>query len=49
MLNHTLRGIALVNSAGSLFDVYGVKPLVIPGSVGFTLALMCFSVGKGES
>ena len=48
LFSHTLRRIPLMNSVGSLFDVYGVKPLVIPGSVGVTAALMCFSASKGE-
>ena len=48
LVNRTLRQIPLINSVGSLFDVYGVKPLVIPGSVGVTAALMCFSASKGE-
>ncbi|KAK9465951.1 major facilitator superfamily domain-containing protein [Lipomyces arxii] len=31
---------------GPLFDRYGLKPLVLPGSVGFVASLMLFSVSK---
>ncbi|GME65167.1 MFS transporter [Neofusicoccum parvum] len=31
---------------GSVFDRYGVKPLVIPGSIGMVASTMCLSVSK---
>ncbi|KAB2579257.1 Major facilitator superfamily [Lasiodiplodia theobromae] len=31
---------------GSVFDRYGIKPLVIPGSIGMAAATMCMSVSK---
>lgn len=36
-----------MHSIGSVFDRYGIKPLVIPGSIGMAAATMCMSVSKG--
>ncbi|KAH7061577.1 major facilitator superfamily domain-containing protein [Macrophomina phaseolina] len=32
---------------GSVFDRYGAKPLIIPGSIGMVASTMCMSVSKG--
>ncbi|KAF2140802.1 uncharacterized protein K452DRAFT_359792 [Aplosporella prunicola CBS 121167] len=31
---------------GSVFDKYGIKPLVIPGSIGIVASIMCLSVSQ---
>ncbi|KAJ8103781.1 major facilitator superfamily domain-containing protein [Lipomyces tetrasporus] len=31
---------------GPIFDTYGLKPLVIPGSIGFSLSIMLFSLSN---
>ena len=33
--------------AGAIFDRYGLRPVIIPGSVGMVASLMCLSVSKG--
>lgn len=34
---------------GAIFDRYGLRPVIIPGSVGMVASLMCLSVSKGIS
>lgn len=34
--------------AGALFDRYGLRPVIIPGSIGMVASLMCLSVSTGK-
>lgn len=33
--------------AGAIFDRYGLRPVIIPGSIGMVASIMCLSVSKG--
>jgi hypothetical protein len=35
--------------AGAMFDRYGLRPVIIPGSVGMVASLMCLSVSTSMS
>lgn len=35
--------------AGAIFDRYGLRPVIIPGSIGMVASMMCLSVSKGMS
>jgi hypothetical protein len=35
--------------SGAIFDRYGLRPVIIPGSVGMVASLMCLSVSTSMS
>lgn len=41
---HTYHATGLTRLSGAIFDRYGLRPVIIPGSIGMVASLMCLSV-----